>query len=79
MDSLVASNVDFSPYDSDGDRVVDFVYMIYAGVGSADTDVQSAIWPHSYSVAKRLTRNMSMNRYACSPALALQGDPTSPF
>ena len=69
MDSLVASNVDFSPYDSDGDRVVDFVYMIYAGVGSADTDVQSAIWPHSYNVAKRLTRNMSMNRYACSPEL----------
>ena len=43
--------------------------MIYAGVGSADTDVQSAIWPHSYNVAKRLTRNMSMNRYACSPEL----------
>ena len=69
MDSLVARNVDFTPYDSDGDRVVDFVYMIYAGVGSADTDVQSAIWPHSYSVSKRLTRNMSMNRYACSPEI----------
>ena len=69
MDSLVARNVDFTPYDSDGDRVVDFVYMIYAGVGSADTDVQSAIWPHSYNVPKRLTRNMSMNRYACSPEI----------
>ena len=69
MDSLVASNVDFTPYDSDGDRVVDFVYMIYAGVGSADTDVQSAIWPHSYNVSKRLTRNMSMYRYACSPEI----------
>ena len=69
MDSLVARNVDFTPYDSDGDRVVDFVYMIYAGVGSADTDVQSAIWPHSYNVSKRLTRNMSMNRYACSPEI----------
>lgn len=69
MDSLVAKNVDFTPYDSDGDRVVDFVYMIYAGVGSADTDVQSAIWPHSYNVSKRLTRNMSMNRYACSPEI----------
>ena len=66
MDSLVAQNVDFSPYDSDGDHVVDFVYMIYAGVGSADTDVQSAIWPHSYNAPKRLTRNYSMDRYACS-------------
>jgi M6 family metalloprotease-like protein len=69
MDSLVASNVDFTPYDSDGDRIVDFVYMIYAGVGSADTDVQTAIWPHSYNISKRLTRNMSMYRYACSPEI----------
>jgi M6 family metalloprotease-like protein len=69
MDSLVARNMDFSPYDSDDDKVVDFVYMIYAGVGSADTDVESAIWPHSYNVPKRLTRNMSMNRYACSPEI----------
>ena len=69
MDSLVAAGVDFSPYDSDNDRVVDFVYMIYAGVGSADTDVQTAIWPHSYSIPKRLTRNMSMYRYACSPEI----------
>ena len=69
MDSLVARNMDFTPYDSDDDKVVDFVYMIYAGVGSADTDVQSAIWPHSYNVPKRLTRNMSMNRYACSPEI----------
>ncbi|SHK54615.1 M6 family metalloprotease domain-containing protein [Fibrobacter sp. UWB12] len=69
MDSLVAAGVDFTPYDSDNDRIVDFVYMIYAGVGSADTDVQSAIWPHSYNVSKRLTRNMSMYRYACSPEI----------
>ena len=69
MDSLVAAGVDFTPYDSDNDRIVDFVYMIYAGVGSADTDVQTAIWPHSYNVSKRLTRNMSMYRYACSPEI----------
>ena len=66
MDSLVAANFDFTPYDSDNDKEVDFVYMIYAGVGSADTDVQTAIWPHSYNLLKRLTRNISMNRYACS-------------
>ena len=66
MDSLIARNVDFSPYDSDGDNVVDFVYMIYAGVGAADTEVSTAIWPHSYQVNKRLTKNMSMYSYACS-------------
>lgn len=69
MDSLVAANFDFTPYDTDNDKIVDFVYMIYAGVGAADTDVQTAIWPHSYNVSKRLTRNMSMYRYACSPEI----------
>ena len=69
MDSLIARGTDFTPYDSDNDKVVDFVYMIYAGVGSADTDVQSAIWPHSYNVSKRLNRNMAMFRYACSPEI----------
>lgn len=69
MDTLVAQNMDFSPYDSDGDKVVDFVYMIYAGVGAADTDVETAIWPHSYNVSKRLTRDYKMNRYACSPEI----------
>jgi len=66
MDELVAQNMDFSPYDSDGDKVVDFVYMIFAGVGAADTDVETAIWPHSYNVRKRLTSGYYMNRYACS-------------
>lgn len=69
MDQLVAQGVDFSPYDSDGDNTIDFVYMIYAGVGSADSDVSTAIWPHSYSVRKRLSRNLYMERYACSPEI----------
>lgn len=69
MDSLMARGMDFSPYDSDGDKIVDFVYMIYAGVGSADTDVQAAIWPHSYNVRKRLNSGYTMNRYACSPEI----------
>lgn len=69
MDQLIAEGVDFSPYDSDGDKVVDFVYMIYAGVGSADSDVPTAIWPHSYEAVKRLTKNYYMQRYACSPEI----------
>ena len=69
MDQLVAQGVDFSPYDSDGDKTIDFVYMIYAGVGSADSDVSTAIWPHSYSVRKRLSKNLYMERYACSPEI----------
>ncbi len=69
MDQLIAQGVDFSPYDTDGDKVVDFVYMIYAGIGAADTGDESTIWPHAYNLRKRLTSGYSMDRYACSAEL----------
>ena len=34
-------DVDFTLYDNDGDQKVDFVYMIYAGIGEADKYGQS--------------------------------------
>lgn len=40
-------DVDFTLYDNDGDQKVDFVYMIYAGIGEADTGVEDAIWPQA--------------------------------
>ena len=48
LDSLdKRGEVDFSKYDNDGDGMVDFVFMIYAGVGSNGTGVDDAIWPHA--------------------------------
>lgn len=40
-------DVDFTLYDNDGDQKVDFVYMIYAGIGEADTGIEDAIWPQA--------------------------------
>lgn len=40
-------DVDFTLYDNDGDKYVDFVYMIYAGFGQADTGIEDAIWPQA--------------------------------
>lgn len=40
-------DVDFTLYDNDGDKYVDFVYMIYAGIGEADTGIEYAIWPQA--------------------------------
>lgn len=40
-------DVDFTLYDYDGDQKVDFVYMIYAGIGEADTGIEYAIWPQA--------------------------------
>ena len=39
--------VDFSHYDSNSDGIVDFVYVIYAGYGEADSGISNTVWPHS--------------------------------
>lgn len=38
-------NIDFSEYDGDGDGYVDFVDILYAGYGEADSYEEDAIWP----------------------------------
>lgn len=49
---LEAQGFDFSPYDCDGDGVMDNVYIIYAGFGESTGNASDAdcIWPHSYDV-----------------------------
>ena len=42
------NDVDFSLYDNDGDGKVDFVYIIYAGYGEADSGIEDYVWPHTY-------------------------------
>ncbi|SHK99222.1 M6 family metalloprotease domain-containing protein [Fibrobacter sp. UWEL] len=49
LDTLVnRKTIDFTQYDSDKDGYVDFVHMIYAGLGSNDSGQDSAIWPHMW-------------------------------
>ena len=71
MDSLASKGFDFRKYDNDGDHYLDFIHMIYAGVGSHDSNQDSAIWPHKWifqsriSIGKRPNRLYASN-YACS-------------
>ena len=48
---LVDDSVDFKNYDHDGDGYVDFVYVIYAGYGEADSGMDSVVWPHAWDVS----------------------------
>lgn len=77
-----ADGVDFTQYNNDGDTYVDFVYIIYAGAGEADSNVEEAIWPHnwdlasaryynncSYSASECKVDGLSINNYACSGEL----------
>jgi len=45
-----ALGVDFSKYDWDGDGEVDQVFLVYAGTGEADSNVEDEIWPHEYTL-----------------------------
>ncbi len=60
--------VNFANYDNDNDGKVDFVYVIYAGYGAADSPDANTVWPHSSTMEGfdiTLDGKM-MATYACS-------------
>ena len=68
------AGVDFTPYDNDGDGVIDFVYVIYAGYGEADGGGESTIWPHQYTLSSAgiscTVDGKRVDRYACGNELS---------
>ena len=75
LDSLVKKGgIDFSQYDKDKDGYIDFIFMVYAGVGAATTSVKDAIWPHAGGLGDlgfpkngmKLDDSIYANKYACS-------------
>ncbi len=49
LDTLKArGTLDFKKFDNNGDYYLDFVHMIFAGVGSNDSPQDSALWPHMW-------------------------------
>ena len=61
---------DFTDYDNDGDGVVDVVYVVYAGVDEAQTDISEAIWAKASTISLTLG-DMKFGRYACSGELVM--------
>ena len=68
---------DFSVYDNDGDKTVDVVYTIYAGVGEASSNEANSIWPHQWELSSALggavtidsSKGIKIDKYACNNEL----------
>jgi len=60
--------VNFALYDNDNDDNVDFVYVLYAGYGAADSPDQNTVWPHSSDLSDFgiTLDNKLVATYACS-------------
>lgn len=70
-----AGGKSFAAYDQDGDKVVDFVYIVYAGYSAAE-GVSGTVWPHSWNLsessitkANRTYGGYAIDLYACSSEL----------
>lgn len=66
----------FADYDSDGDNVIDLVFVIYAGYAESSGADVNTIWPHAawagrLSAAKeRVYNGITVDAYACTSELA---------
>ena len=77
----LSSSLDLSPYDSDGDHVLDAVLFYYAGNNEAEGGGTNTIWPHewylSYSsyvtTADRYVNGYYVDCYSCTSELRMAG------
>ena len=62
--------VDFTLYDNNSDKKVDFVYVLYAGYGEADGGPENTVWPHNYDLrymgVNCTVDGKTIRNYACS-------------
>ncbi|MCL1867566.1 MAG: M6 family metalloprotease domain-containing protein, partial [Paludibacter sp.] len=63
-----SGEVDFTQYDSDNNRVVDQVFIYYAGNNEAESGGANTIWPHRYTVNFSVG-SMRIRDYACASEL----------
>lgn len=75
---ILNPDVDFSQYDADQDKDIDFVYIIYAGYGENRGAGEDTIWPHAGYIKGDgdyvTVDGVWGNNYACSNELVFGTD-----
>lgn len=65
--------IDFNIYDTDGDGLIDNVYVFYAGKGEANGGSRTTVWPHSWDISEAgiypTFDGVRLDHYACSNEL----------
>jgi len=66
-----AAGVDFSQYDTDGNGIVDNIFIYYAGYNEAEGGTANSIWPHRWTLNNYNTKfnGVSVYGYACTSEL----------
>ena len=70
---LVAMGIDLTKYDADNNGDIDYVGIIFAGCGEADSGIADDIWPHKYEVTfyKEITsKGKKFRTYNCNPEMS---------
>lgn len=66
---LLDDEIDFTQYDTDGDGVIDNVFVFYAGQSEAAGGGDDTVWPHSSNIAMMgnyVFDGKQLDYYACS-------------
>lgn len=68
---LLDNEIDFSEYDTDGDGVVDNVFIFFAGEAESSTGIKNQVWPHTFFLSYAsgvdvVHDGVKLDRYACS-------------
>lgn len=66
--ALYGDNLNFADYDLNGDALLDFVYIYYAGHNEAEGADANTVWPHQSSVKSMDEKidGITLATYACS-------------
>ncbi len=74
-----AYDIDYAQYDNDNDGLVDFVYIIYAGYGEADSGIENTVWPHQWNLYTKEgviceVDGKKIDRYACGNEISFKSN-----
>lgn len=61
-----AAGIDFSSYDTDGDKIIDHLIVVHAGAGQENSSLENVIWSHQDQIGGEIPRPQAIGDGQCS-------------